>query len=155
MVWEFHVMVVANVTASSDELLAELQRRAARGACRFTLVMPAGDAEAEQRLEEALTAMREAGLERVSGRVGNPDPVVSAMEAWDPREFDEIVVSTLPTGASRWLGVDLPRRLERLTGAPVQHVVSRPRSEVHWERAPEHEGYGVLSPLAAALTRRS
>ena len=40
MAWEFHVLVVANVTATSDELLAALRERAGRGACRFTLLMP-------------------------------------------------------------------------------------------------------------------
>ena len=100
--------------------------------------------------------MRAAGLENVSGKIGDANPVVATMELWDPMEFDEIVVSTLPTGSSRWLGLDLPHRLEKLTSVPVKHVVSRPpRSELHWERPPEPERYGVLSPLAAALTRRS
>ena len=62
------------------------------------------------------------------------------MEIWDPMEFDEIVVSTLPTGSSRWLGLDLPRRLEKLTSVPVRHVVSKPpASEVNWERPAERE----------------
>jgi hypothetical protein len=154
MAWEFHVMVVANVTATSDELLAALTDRAARGACRFTLVMPRSGPDARERLEQALETMREAGLGNVDGRVGDPDPVVAAMDVWDPMQFDEIVVSTLPTGVSRWLGLDLPRRLERLTGVTVRHVVAEPRPDVRWERPPEHDDYGVLSPLAAALTRR-
>jgi hypothetical protein len=154
MAWEFHVLVVANVTATSDELLATLRERSNRGACRFTLVMPRGGPDAEKRLTQALDAMRKAGLDRVSGHVGDRDPIVAVMEAWDPMRFDEIVVSTLPTGVSRWLGLDLPRRLEKLTGVSVLHVVSQPPAEVHWERPPEHERYGVLSPLAAALTRR-
>ena len=33
-----------------------------------------------------------------------------------------MVVSTLPTHLSRWLKLDLPRRVERATGLPVQHV---------------------------------
>jgi hypothetical protein len=156
MAWEFHVLVVANVTATSDELMAALRERSARGACRFTLLMPReGDAR-EARLAEALDTMRAAGLENVSGKVGNPDPIVATMEAWDPMKFDEIVVSTLPTGSSRWLGLDLPHRLEKLTSVSVHHVVSRPpAAEVHWERPPEPEKYGVLSPLAAALTRKT
>ena len=154
MAWEFNVLVVANVTATSDELLAALRERADRGACRFTLLMPRDGTDTRARLEQALEAMRTAGLENVSGRTGDADPIVATMEAWDPMEFDEIVVSTLPTGSSRWLGLDLPRRLAKLTSVPVHHVVSRPRAELHWERPPEHESYGVLSPLAAALTRK-
>jgi hypothetical protein len=155
MAWEFHVLVVANVTATSDELLSTLEERAKEGACRFTLVMPRSGDGADERLGDALETMRRAGLGKVDGRVGDPDPVVAAMDAWDPMSYDEIVVSTLPTGVSRWLGLDLPRRLERLTGVTVRHVVAQaPREEVRWERPPEHDDYGVLSPLAAALTRR-
>jgi uncharacterized membrane-anchored protein len=154
MAWEFHVLVVANVTATSDELLAALRQRSERGACRFTLLMPREGPNSKERLDEALEAWRAAGLENVSGRTGVPDPIVATMEAWDPMEFDEIVVSTLPTGSSRWLGLDLPHRLEKLTSVPVLHVVSQPQAEVRWERAPERETYGVLSPLAAALGRK-
>jgi hypothetical protein len=155
MAWEFHVMVVANVTATSDELLTALKERAARGACRFTLVMPRSGGDARERLDRALEAMRDAGLGKVEGGTGDPDPVVAAMEVWDPMKFDEVVVSTLPTGMSRWLGLDLPHRLEKLTGVDVRHVVAEPpREDVRWERPPEHDDYGVLSPLAAALTRR-
>jgi len=145
---------VANVTATSDELLAALRERADRGACRFTLLMPRDGTDTQARLERALEAMRAAGLENVAGETGDSDPIVAAMEAWDPMEFDEIVVPTLPTGSSRWLGLDLPRRLAKLTSVPVHHVVSQPPAELHWERPPEHQSYGVLSPLAAALTRK-
>ncbi len=154
MAWQFHVLVVANVTATSEELLSALRERSSRGACRFTLLMPRGGPDAQARLDEALEALRGEGLEEVSGRIGDPDPIVAVMEAWDPMQFDEIVVSTLPTGMSRWLGLDLPRRLEKLTSVPVHHVVSQPKPELHWERPPEHERYGVLSPLAAVLNRR-
>jgi hypothetical protein len=160
MAWKFSVLVIANVTAASDELLDALRRRAAEGACEFTLLVPAtgggraGREAAQAKLDEAVERLRADGLE-ASGTVGDPDPVAAADDAWDPRRFDEIVVSTLPTGASRWLAVDLPHRLERLTGAPVHHVVAEPLAAApRTEPAPEHEHYGVLAPLAAALTRR-
>lgn len=154
MAWEFSVLVVANVTAGSDELLSALRERSETDSCRFTLLIPAAGRDARARLEAALARMKEAGLERVSGTTGDQDPVVAVMEAWDPAQYDEIIVSTLPSGASRWLGADLPHRLERLTSVPVRHVVSTPRPEVHTEPAPERERHGVLAPLMAALTRR-
>src|ERR671935_81940 len=70
MAWEFSLLVVANVTAGSDELIEALRSRSEEGACRFTLVMPASGAEARTRLDEALERMREGGLENVEGRVG-------------------------------------------------------------------------------------
>jgi len=156
MAWEFSLLVVANVTAASDELIDSLRDRAEQGACRFTLVMPASGAEARERLAAALERMREAGLENVDGKVGDPDPVVAVMETWDPMKFDEIIVSTLPTGTSRWLGLDLPRRLQKLTSVPVRHVVSQPpRDEVPTGPPPQRpQKMGVLAALSAMVTRR-
>jgi hypothetical protein len=154
MAWEFSLLVVANVTAGADELLESLRDRADQGACRFTLVMPASGSEARVRLDEALQKMRDAGLENVEGRVGDPDPVVAVMDVWDPMKFDEIIVSTLPTGSSRWLGLDLPHRLEKLTSVPVTHVVSKPQPVVHAGPPPKRpERYGVLAPLAPIMKR--
>lgn len=154
MAWEFHVLVVANLTAASEELLAALRERADQNACRFTLLVPRSGPESAALLEEALSAMRAAGLPKVEGYMGDRDPIVAVMEIWDPRKFDEIVVSTLPTGVSRWLEIALPRRLERLTSVNVRHVVAQPRVEVPTERPPEQEDLGVLSPLAPLFKRR-
>jgi hypothetical protein len=157
MAWEFSLLVVANVTAGSDELLEALRERSEQGACRFTLVMPASGTAARKRLGEALERMREAGLDNVEGRVGDPDPIVAVMDAWDPMKFDEIIVSTLPTGSSRWLGIDLPHRLEKLTSVPVRHVVSRPpRAEAPAGPPPQQPQRmrGVLTALGALMTKR-
>jgi hypothetical protein len=154
MAWEFSLLVVANVTAESDELIDCLRERAAEGGCRFTLIMPATGTGARERLDAALERMREAGLDNVEGSVGDPDPVVAVMEVWNPMKFDEVIVSTLPTGSSRWLGLDLPHRLEKLTSVPVRHVVSKPHREVHAGPPPERpQRYGVLAALAAIMKR--
>jgi hypothetical protein len=161
MAWKFSVLVVANVTAASDELLEAVKKRAERGACGFTVLVPAtgggkaGREAAQEGLEKALERMREAGLE-VEGMVGDADPVIAVHDVWDPMRFDEIVISTLPTGASRWLAVDLPHRVEKFTGVQVRHVVAaEPRPPVRTEPAPEPERYGVLSPLAAITGKRN
>jgi hypothetical protein len=161
MAWKFSVLVVANVTAASDELLAALARRAERGQCAFTLLVPAtgggreGREAAQARLDTAVKRIRGEGLE-VEGVVGDADPVIAVHDIWDPRRFDEIVISTLPTGASRWLAVDLPHRVEKFTGVQVEHVVAaEPRPPVHTEPVPEPDRYGVLSPLAAITGKRT
>ena len=74
MAWEFSVLVVANVTAESAELLAALRERSEAGACHFTLVMPGTGADRHERLEAAVARMREAGLDNVEGSVGDPSP---------------------------------------------------------------------------------
>jgi hypothetical protein len=147
MAWQTHILVLASQTADSDELAACLRERADRGACSFTLVVPGVAAEAPARLERALDRLREAGL-RVDGALADPDPMLALTEAWDPREYDEIVVSTLPTGASRWLQVDLPHRIERHTGVPVTHVTAaEPQPEHAVQHIEPREKPGVLSPL--------
>ena len=41
------------------------------------------------------------------------------------KDFDEIIVSTLPKRTSRWLKLDLPHRVERACGKPVTHVEAK------------------------------
>ncbi len=157
MAWKTSVLVIANQTAPSDELLDHLRERAAAGPTRFHLVVPAtpyhsgvpsGRDKARKNLDRALARLRKAGLE-VTGEVGDSDPVTAVQEAWDPRRYDEVVVSTLATGASRWLRIDAPRRVERLTGARVDHVVAGQRREYETVPPPEHDHHGLLTPLAA------
>ena len=127
MAWKRSALVVADVTASSGELVDALKGRTAGESTTFTLVVPAtgGRAAAVERLAEALDYLRDQGLE-VEGSVGHPDPLVAVIEAWDPGRHDEVIVATLPADISMWLHAGLPHRIEKLTGAPVSHVISRP-----------------------------
>jgi hypothetical protein len=125
--WQTNVLVVANRTAASDELIETLRRRAERGPTRFTLLVPADPghrAEGQERLAGALERMRAAGLE-VEGKLGvDSNPMFALCEEWDPARFDEIVISTFPSGVSHWMNLDLPQRVARFTDAPVEHVVA-------------------------------
>jgi hypothetical protein len=126
--WQTKVLVIANQTAGSDELLAALKERAEAGPIAFTLLVPAGPTARDQagaRLDAAVERMRAAGLEVQGVLAHDSDPLGAVHEAWDPASYDDIVVSTLPTGVSRWLQVDLPHRIAKLTDAPVKHVVAR------------------------------
>ena len=127
---ETRILVLANRTVDSQELRDVLLARHERGPIAVTLLVPAawevqdphgGVESARRRINAALGRLRDSGLE-VRARVGDPDPVVALRDAWDPARYDEIIVSTLPSRVSRWLQIDLPRRAERLTGAPVLHV---------------------------------
>ena len=127
MAWQRNVLVVANRTAGSDELIDALKRRAADGPVKCTLLMPAGPGgrkEAYPRLEEALVRMHDAGI-AVEGRLGvDSNPLFCVGEIWDAAQYDEIVISTFPSGVSHWMNLDLPQRVARLTDAPVEHIVS-------------------------------
>lgn len=163
MAWKYRVLVVANVTVASQELVAALSERAREGAVRFTLLVPArgsgrgGREGASKRLDASLERLRAKGLE-VEGRIGDSDPVVAVQDVWDPGEWDEIIVSTLPTKTSKWLQVDLPHRVERMTGIPVRHVVAREERPRPRATAPPRsdERWGLLTPLRAlGFGRRS
>jgi len=91
--------------------------------------------------------MRAAGLE-ADGSVGDGDPVVAVQEIWDPREYDAVIVSTFSGATSKWIRMDLPQRVARMTGVPVTHVVALPHEELKAEHVPEHERAGVLTPLS-------
>ncbi|MGH2918856.1 MAG: hypothetical protein ACRDLS_09720 [Solirubrobacteraceae bacterium] len=131
MAWTVKLLVVANQTADSEELFETLTERAARDDIQVTLVAPAsrdvgvitGASATRQRVGRAVNRLREAGVS-ITGVVGAADPLVAVSEAWDPWRFDEVIVVTFPTGTSRWLTFDLPRRIERLTGAQVTHIVA-------------------------------
>jgi len=85
----------------------------------------------------------------VDGRVGASDPIEAVMDEWDPRRYDEIIVSTLPMKVSKWLHAGLPERVGRLTAARVTHVVSPPpKPAVHTGPPPVHEKQGVMAPLS-------
>ena len=155
MTWKRSFLVVANVTATSEQLLDEMKSRAAEQPSSFTLVVPAtpfagGREAAMETLEGALEELQTAGLE-CEGSVGNADPILAVTDAWDPKLYDEIIVSTLPMRFSKWLHAGLPERIARLTDAPVTHVVSnppKPEPEVAPPPAHADNGMGPLQVLS-------
>lgn len=152
-----HVIVLANRTAAAPELISALIERSERGPIVVTLVMPApgpGSAArtaASERLEAALAAWREAGIERCEGVVCDPVPFEALSEVWDPMRHDEVIVSTLPGQSSTWIRADLPRSVARFTGVHVRHVVAQdPEAAPATSPPPVHEksSMGPLSVLS-------
>lgn len=135
------ILVIANRTLCEQHLLDELHRRREMGQVMFHLLVPAShphggwtDAqartEASERLDDMLDTLASASI-GATGEVGDANPVFAAGDLLRRGEvFDEIVVSTLPVGVSRWLANNVVRRLRTNTGLPVTHVVA--------ERAPAH-----------------
>ena len=126
------VLIIANRTAATPGLQAEVRRRASEGPCRFTLLVPKpywdGDTEESGiTLELAIPVLEEAAGGRVEGLVGDTDPFVAVREALEGESFDEVIVSTLPTHVSHWLRLDLPARVKRL-GLPVTVVTAKQRA---------------------------
>ncbi len=118
------LLVVANRTADSDELFAELRDRAAHGPVHVTLLVPQDSRGGMgRRLNAALRRLHEAGIP-AEGMLGDIDPIVAVQEVWDSEKYDAVVLSTLPARESRWMELELPDRIAQATGAPVSHVVA-------------------------------
>ena len=136
MTHKARVLVVANRTAESPELLEALRTRTVQGPCEFTLLVPAtphgiawaadmhaGGDEAEVNREAFVEELRQEGLDVANARVGDPDPLAAIQDECNFNTYDELIVSTLPLHVSKWLKVDLPRKARAATGLPVTHVV--------------------------------
>ena len=130
-------LVVANQTLGADALAEKVRECMAGGETTFHVVVPAchsrdsswiteghDHAEAEKRLEVALTRFRELGAE-ADGEVGDASPLLAINDALLAGSYDGVILSTLPAGASRWLKQDLPHRIERKLGIKVIHVTGK------------------------------
>ncbi|MFN8162934.1 MAG: hypothetical protein U0R26_03715 [Solirubrobacterales bacterium] len=150
------ILVVANRTADSPELIAGLRRRGTETPARYTLLVPAvpwglawaadmkaGWAVAIARAEAAAERIRRSGLGFDGAIVGDPDPLAAVGDVLHAREFDEVIVSTLPRGISRWLRLSLPSRLRRATDLPVTQMTVHPPPEPPARRL--HELVGAPS----------
>lgn len=143
------VLVVGNATLRAQRLQDALSGRRADGDARFRLVVPAvresvvsgdhswfatvgsvahprerdlsGRTLAQHRLDEAISRLREAGLE-IEGVVGDPDPMRAVADALKDFKADEIMLGTLPRAYSKWLHADLHTELEHRFRLPVTVV---------------------------------
>jgi len=132
-----NVLVVARQTAATAPLLDAVRDRAARSAARFHLVVPSqphgldkvmdpadhGQGEARRAMEEALPKLSAAAGQEVTGEVGDAEPLMAIQDALTRSHYDEIIISTLPLGISRWLHLDLISKARAL-GPPVMHVLA-------------------------------
>ena len=137
-----HYLVLANQTLGGQRLRDKLQEIAGPDT-HVHLVVPAtpanavtdielgavdevtaaqlGRKRAQDRLRQGLAMLADEGLD-ASGEVGHPDPMEAIADAMAGGDYDEIIVSTLPVGISRWIKMDLPSRASRKFDLPVTHV---------------------------------
>jgi hypothetical protein len=130
-------LVVAHRTLIGPTLVDHVRTLGPPDECHLHLVVPVhhptdhpwsdGEVEtvARARLEEGLTAFRALGFE-VSGEIGDANPVYAVTAALRKAAFrcDGVIVSTLPSGVSRWLHIDAVSRIRREVDLPVTHVES-------------------------------
>ena len=80
-------------------------------------------AEARSNLDTELERLREIGA-TADGAVGDPNPMKAIEKTLAQKRFDEIILSTLPPGISRWLAWDLPHRVRRRTDVPLTVITA-------------------------------
>ena len=132
-------LVVSNQTLFSEAFVKKIRSCLASGPCQFHVVVPAthprdhltwteghSRAIAKGRLESVLALLAEL-LADADGEVGDARPIDAIRDALrEQAPFDEVILFTLPPGASRWLHQDLPHRAQRELAIPVTHVVADP-----------------------------
>jgi hypothetical protein len=133
---EFKVtLVVANRTASGDELFDALKAKAqtkehGEAGRLYLVIVPqeGGDAaargRARTRLALVVDRLRNAGV-FASGMIGDPDPYTATINALQSFRVDDIVISTFAETKSGWLRADLVQRVRNASGKEVEHIVQR------------------------------
>jgi len=127
-------LIVAHKTLGGAALREDLARRQEAGEVKVHLLVPVDhpmrgwsdgqlETAAQAVLQAGLAQMKEMGIE-ATGSVGDANPVYAVEQVFrEDDAFDEIIVSTLPHGVSRWLKVDAPSRLAKQYRIPVTHIV--------------------------------
>jgi GABA permease len=137
------VLVLANQTVQSSELLDELRRIGADREATYYVVVPASPIEtgaaashgpldvweatkqvAQQRLDDTLRTLRADHLD-ANGELGDYRPLRALSSAVDAFHPDQIVISTLPPEDSVWDRFDVVDRARAEHQIPVTHVVAR------------------------------
>jgi hypothetical protein len=129
-------LIVGNQTLAGGHLVAKVTECLAAGPSRFHLLAPAtpprlmspprqGEARdvARANLEPAIELFAALGAD-VTGEVGHESVVQAISDVLGREDFDEIIVSTLPHAVSRWLRLDVPRRLSSAFSIPVTYLVA-------------------------------
>jgi GABA permease len=139
------VVVLANETADSAELLDELRRIGADSAVNYYVVVPVSPIEtgvaathgpldvreateeaAEARLQHTLSTLRSQNLE-ADGALGDQRPLRALANAVDTFHPDQIVIATLPPEYSVWHRFEVVDRARaEYRDLPVTHVVATP-----------------------------
>ncbi|TMS50583.1 amino acid permease [Mycobacterium sp. DBP42] len=143
------VLVLANQTVQSTELLDELRRIGTDKDTSYYVVVPASPVEtgvaethgpldiseataraAQHRLDQTLNTLRSEQLQ-ADGELGDYRPLRALAHAVETFRPDQIVISTLPPEESVWHRFDVVDRARADYQIPVTHVVSRVRTQEH------------------------
>jgi flavin-binding protein dodecin len=123
---EFHLLAPLRVSAlaGSTLMVRPWTTRTVRDEHVATEAQERARIQAEARLVPLSTRLRADGA-TTTWETSFEDPCAAAAAVLERAAFDEVVVSTLPAALSRWVRLDLPRRLRHRCGVPVAVVERR------------------------------
>ena len=139
---ERRILVVANETVGGGALREQVRERSEGRRTQVLVVTPALNSklktltsdedrareQAQERLDESLVRLREAGIE-ADGQVGDGNPLQAIEDALRTFGADEIVISTHPEGRSNWLERGVVDKAKEHFAVPITHVVVDLRAE--------------------------
>ncbi len=127
------VLVVLNKAEATGALLEAVRERAAKGAARFTVLVPnpahvafdrnsPDTSDGDALLAKALPRIQvQAGGGTVGRVAASPNAYDDIVEELQAGSYSEVIVETPPSHFSHWLHVDLPQRISDL-GYPTEVV---------------------------------
>jgi hypothetical protein len=130
-----HVLVVVDRACTPPAVCAAVRAQGGTDTVDAYVVAPSHDADdprwyvdedaawadAQHRLRQCVTCLGADGA-RVSGTVGDPDPVRAIADALQVFDADEILLLAAPQRPSSWLRPDLADRVRSAFGRPTCRV---------------------------------
>lgn len=115
------------------------------GDMEVDVIVPAEQSETEAaqgRLEMELERLGAEGI-IASGGVVQSDPYEAISDAAGRQHYEGIIIATHPSTVSRWVHLDLPRRVERELQIPVEWIAA------HTDDPSEESEINIELPRAA------
>jgi hypothetical protein len=139
-------LVVIDHTLGGTGLASAVREHAfEEGDIQVDVIVPAEQSEtdaAQGRLEMELQRLGAEGI-AASGSVVQADPYHGIGDAAGRQHYDGIIIATHPTTVSRWMHLDLPRRVERELHIPVEWI------DTHTDDPSEEAGINIELPRTA------
>ncbi|HEX7245111.1 MAG TPA: hypothetical protein VF245_06045 [Solirubrobacterales bacterium] len=132
---EARVLVVPNKTEATPAVLDAVRERVLAGPASFFVLVPnpahvafdrvsEDTGPGERVLDRALPKLEGPAAGALAGRVASsPNAYDDIVEELNRRDYDEIILETVPSHVSHWLHVDLPERVAAL-GYPLKTVAA-------------------------------
>lgn len=158
--------VIAIVTDElhGNEPLEQMQANANGDGLEVRMVIPAVEAspfrhtlgdidepkkQAEERLERNLKLLQQGGL-KVSGEVGDPDPIQAAQDALLKGPADEILIFEHAEGEAEWYEKGLYERAQESLEPPLRLIILEGGDARHSDHVVDVEetGEGLVNPIA-------